>query len=135
MSIKHPEKGEYIDPEVLAEHLGAEPGTERYQLGLVSLQSSMMLQAEKDGAPVVVKVEHRGLRVLTDVEATHYLVDRHQAGVRCIKKASHRRSYVDEQNLDLDARRHHREWSLRQASMVHAVESEEARQSAKKTMD
>lgn len=78
-----------------------------YQWFLLTLRGKIEQHFAARGTPVYVKNDHRGLRILTDAEATAYLGREQVRHRRALRKNFLILAHVDAQQLSGDAKRAH----------------------------
>jgi hypothetical protein len=65
-------KGQYITPKRLEKVLNADSESQKYHLRFFELKKRIQKESAENGYPLLVRQEHNGLRIMTDVEALQY---------------------------------------------------------------
>lgn len=117
-------KGDYIEPHIIAEVTETKLGTTTYQFGRLHLALQLRLEAIEAGRPMVFKGEGDGLRVLTDDEAVDYLSKAHERHLRGMCKALEDLNGVDTSRLGQDMLNVHRIEVVRQSRIWQAIQAE-----------
>lgn len=114
-------KGTFIPPEVMEKATGFQRDSDEYGLQCMRVRSMLEAHFEEKGAPVTIKHEQGGLRILTDEEATEYNHQRFKQTMRGMFEANRRMSNVDESNMRPDQLSAHRNRVNAQAHVITAV--------------
>lgn len=110
-------KGDYISPEAIGRLLSAERGTPPYAFGLMRLKEHI----ERGRPDLVVKVDHDGIRVLTDMQATDYADNEAARGFAYAARSLARLMRVDVSQLDDETKQTHDRRLYVRSKQVQAV--------------
>lgn len=116
------QKGEYISPEWCEDRLGLKRLDADYGLQLLRFKDWVEHTRRAMGAPVVVRIDHHGLRILTDEDAAGYTTAHFQSGIRHARRSFGRKIYsVDVGGLSEKTRAAHERDIETQSRVIQAI--------------
>jgi len=121
LNVADIEKGDYIEPEEIAEIYSVDLDAPDFRLMQLQLCAFIEMQSAKEDRPMLPKCEGAGIRILTDEEASRYRPAVADSHARALRREVSRMLRIDVRNLSDDSKLRLEKEILRNSKRVVAI--------------